>query len=177
MRLSRSGISALLCTSVVASVTAVKRPVQEDTFPWPWPRRPRTTTVIDLLSSNAEFSPLLKALQQNALIPLLNSSENMTLLAPTSDAMNDFEGDVTRDLLMYHILNGSVLSSMVDEEIVVESLLKMDPKDNTSLGIGVKIEKEGDRGRGQGKLRIGGIARVVKSDWEANNGEFLKGRG
>ena len=71
---------------------------------------------------------------------------------------------------MYHILNGSVLSSMVEKEIVVESLLKMDPNDNTSLGVGVKIEREGDRGRGQGLLKIGGEARIVKSDWEANNG-------
>jgi len=87
-----------------------------------------------------------------------------------SDAIKEFDGELTRELLMYHILNGSVLSSMVEDEIVVESILKMDPKDNTSLGIGVKIERQGDRGRGQGLLRIGEIARVVKSDWEANNG-------
>ena len=87
-----------------------------------------------------------------------------------SDAIKEFEGDLTRELLMYHILNGSVLSSMVEDEIVVESILKMDPNDNTSLGVGVKIERQGDRGRGQGLLRIAGTARVVKSDWEANNG-------
>ena len=71
---------------------------------------------------------------------------------------------------MYHILNGSVLSSMVEDEVVVESILRMDPKDNRSAGIGVKLQREGDRGRGQGVLRIGDVARVVKSDWEANNG-------
>jgi len=104
------------------------------------------------------------------LVPVLNASENVTLVAPIAEAMDAFEGDITRDLMMYHVLNGSVLSADVEDEIVVESILKMDPRDNTSLGIGVKIQREGDRGRGQGKLRIGDVARVVKSDWEANNG-------
>jgi len=59
---------------------------------------------------------------------------------------------------------------MVEGEIVMESLLTMDEKDNSSMGVGVRIERQGDRGRGQGKLMMGGVARVVKSDWEANNG-------
>ena len=167
MKLSRSLSLAVLCASVVSSSTLVD---QVQGFPWPWPNHPRTTTIIDLLSTNAEFGPLLKALQHAALIPILNASENITLVAPMSDAIENFDGDLTRELLMYHILNGSVLSSMVEKEIVVESLLKMDPKDNRSLGVGVKIERQGDKGRGQGLLRIGGEARVVKSDWEANNG-------
>lgn len=167
MKLSRSLSLAVLCASVVSSSTLVD---QVQGFPWPWPNHPRTTTIIDLLSTNPEFGPLLKALQRAALVPILNASENITLVAPMSDAIENFEGDLTRELLLYHILNGSVLSSMVEREIVVESLLKMDPKDNRSLGVGVKIEREGDRGRGQGLLRIGGEARVVKSDWEANNG-------
>jgi uncharacterized surface protein with fasciclin (FAS1) repeats len=158
---------AVLSASIVSSNNVVN---QDDSFPWPWPHRPRTTTIIDLLSTNAEFGPLLKALQRASLIPLLNASENVTLIAPIADAMNDFKGDLTRDLLLYHILNGSVMSTMVEDEIVMESLLKMDAKDNSSLGVGVKIERQGDRGRGQGALLMGGCARVVKSDWEANNG-------
>jgi Fasciclin domain len=168
MRLSRSISIALLTASLVSSTLTD----QVQGFPWPWPNHPRTTTVIDLLSTNEEFGPLIRALQQTALIPILNASENITLIAPIADAINGFNGELTRELLMYHILKGSVLSSMVDDEIVVESILKIDPKDNTSLGIGVKIERQGDSGRGQGKLKIGGIARVVKCDWEANNGTF-----
>jgi uncharacterized surface protein with fasciclin (FAS1) repeats len=166
MRLSRSLSVALFGASLVSSAATL---VDQDG--WPWPHRPRTTTIVDLLSSNEEFGPLIKALQRAALIPVLNASENVTLIAPMSDAIKEFDGELTRELLMYHILNGSVLSSMVEDEIVVESILKMDPNDNTSLGIGVKIERQGDRGRGQGLLRIGEIARVVKSDWEANNGK------
>jgi hypothetical protein len=165
MRLSRSVAIGLLCASNVASEF-----VSQDGYPWPWPHRPRTTTIVDLLSTNEQFGPLIRALQRAMLIPVLNAADNVTLLAPIADAMNEFDGDVTKELLMYHILNGSVLSDMVEDEVVVESILKMDPKDNTSLGVGVKIEKQGDRGRGQGILWVGGCARVVKSDWEANNG-------
>jgi uncharacterized surface protein with fasciclin (FAS1) repeats len=167
MRLSISlPISLLLI--LLASASASGYPAAG--FPWPWPREPRTTTIIDLLSSNAEFGPLLKALQRAALIPLINTSQNITLVAPISNAIDDFDGDLSQDLLKYHILNGSILSNMVKDEIVVESILKMNPKDNRSMGVGVKIEREGDRGRGQGILKIGGVARVVKSDWEATNG-------
>lgn len=93
------------------------------------------------------------------------------------EAFEEFDGDVSRELLLYHCLNGSVLSDMVEGEIVMESLLRMDGGDgrdggtaNRSKGVGVRIERQGDRGRGQGKLLMGGMARVVKSDWEANNG-------
>jgi uncharacterized surface protein with fasciclin (FAS1) repeats len=169
MRLSRSLVLALSYASLLSSATLAE---ESNSFFWPWPSRPRTTTIVDLLSSNAEFGPLIKVLQQTALIPLLNTSNNVTLVAPIADAFEGFNEDVTRDLMMYHILKESVLSSMVEDEIVVESMLKMDPKDNTSLGVGVKIEREGDKGRGQGVLRIGEVARVVKSDWEANNGGY-----
>ena len=171
MRLSRSLSLALLSASLVSCSQLLDQPSEhhpESLFPWP--RRPRTTTIIDLLSTNAEFAPLLRALQRTQLIPLLNASDNVTLIAPIADAFKDFDGDLNRELLLYHCLNGSVLSSMVEGEIVMESLLTMDEKDNSSMGVGVRIERQGDRGRGQGKLMMGGVARVVKSDWEANNG-------
>jgi uncharacterized surface protein with fasciclin (FAS1) repeats len=168
MRLVTTLVFGLLYTSSVASRTILS----QDGYPWPWPHRPRTTTIVDLLSTNAEFGPLIKALQRTALIPVLNAADNVTLLAPISDAINEYEGDLRQELMKYHILNGSFLSDMVEDEVVVESILKMDPKDNTSAGVGVKIERQGDRGRGQGLLRVGGCARVVKSDWEANNGMF-----
>ena len=168
MKILRSLSLTALYASLVSSSTLLE---QVSGFPWPWPNHPRTTTVIDLLSTNPEFGPLLKALQRTALIPTLNSLENITLIAPISDAIESFEGDLTREILLYHILKVSVLSGIVDKEVVVESLLTMENRGiNKSVGVGVKIEREGDRGRGQGLLRIGGSARVVKSDWEANNG-------
>src|SRR5579862_1630765 len=173
MRLSRPFSLAILAASFIlpsSSSLLPQTPVGDEGWPWPWPHRPRTTTIVDLLSSNPEFSPLIKALQRTALIPILNASENVTLIAPIAEAMNAFEGDITRDLMMYHVLNGTILSDDVKDEIVVESILKMVSKDNISHGIGVKVQRQGDRGRGQGKLLIGEQARVVKSDWEANNG-------
>lgn len=164
--MSRS-LPLALASATLASSSALVGQVTG--FPWPWPHQPRTTTIIDLLSTNQEFGPLLKVLQRTALVPLLNTAHNITLVAPIAKA---FEGDVdvSAALMMYHILNASVISSMVDTEIVFESFLRMDARDNSSSGVGVRVEKQGDSGRGQGLLRMGGTARVVKSDWEANNG-------
>src|SRR5436190_564219 len=119
MKILRSLSLAALYASLVSSSTLIE---QVSGFPWPWPNHPRTTTVIDLLSTNPEFGPLLKALQRTALIPTLNSLENITLIAPISDAIESFEGDLTREILLYHILEERVLSKIVDKEIVVESL-------------------------------------------------------
>jgi len=166
MRVSRSLPVALFYATLVSSSTLVE---QVTGWPWPWPHQPRTTTIIDLLSTNEEFGPLLKVLQRTALIPLLNTAPNITLIAPIAAAFDDDNIDVTRRLMMYHTLNASVLSSMIEGEIVFESLLRMDERDNSSLGVGVRVERQGDSGRGQGALRIGGTARVVKSDWVANN--------
>jgi uncharacterized surface protein with fasciclin (FAS1) repeats len=170
MRLSLSLVLSLLAT--IVSADQATQTVEDEGWPWPWPHHPRTTTIVDLLSSSPEFGPLLKALQRTALIPILNASENVTLIAPIADAMNAFEGEITRELMMYHVLNGTILSDGIEDEVVVPSILRMDPNDNSSLGIGVKMQKEGDRGRGEGKLRVGERARVVKSDWEANNGSL-----
>ncbi|KAH3680873.1 hypothetical protein WICPIJ_008086 [Wickerhamomyces pijperi] len=45
-----------------------------------------TTTVIDILSSNPEFSLFLRVLQRNQLIPYINQLENITLIAPINSA-------------------------------------------------------------------------------------------
>ena len=167
MRVSKSLPLALFYATLVSSSTLIE---QVTGWPWPWPHQPRTTTIIDLLSTNEEFGPLLKVLQRTALIPLLNTAPNITLIAPIAAAFDDDNIDLTRQLMMYHTLNASVLSSMVEREIVFESFLRMDERDNSSSGVGVRVERQGDSGRGQGALRIGGTARVVKSDWVANNG-------
>lgn len=165
MRVRNSLSLALLYATLVSSSTLIE---QVAGLPWPWPHQPRTTTIIDLLSTNEEFGPLLKVLQRTDLIPLLNTAQNITLVAPVAKAFVD--ADVSPALMLYHILNASVLSEQVKGEVVFESFLKMDPKDNTSVGVGVRVERQGDTGRGQGALKIGGVARVVKSDWVANNG-------
>ena len=174
MRLSRSLSLALFFATLVSSLQVLDQPPNNPNSLFPWPHRPRTTTIIDLLSTSPEFSPLIRALQRAQLIPILNSANNVTLIAPIREAFEAFGEDVSRELLLYHCLNGSVLSDMVEDEIVMESLLTMDGGDggnaNASRGVGVRIERQGDRGRGQGKLLMGGVARVVKSDWEANNG-------
>lgn len=45
-----------------------------------------TTTVIDIISSNPEFSMFLRLLQRNQLIPYINQLESITLVAPINSA-------------------------------------------------------------------------------------------
>lgn len=45
-----------------------------------------TTTVVDILSENVEFSSFLRLLQRNQLIPFLNEVDNITLVAPVNSA-------------------------------------------------------------------------------------------
>lgn len=45
-----------------------------------------TTTVIDILSENVEFSSFLRILQRHQLVPFLNELTNITLVAPVNSA-------------------------------------------------------------------------------------------
>jgi solute carrier family 25 carnitine/acylcarnitine transporter 20/29 len=93
-----------------------------------------TSTLIDVLSADADYSTLLRLLQRTQLVPALNALANGTLLAPTNAAFeaagypggpsqgsladwawspfDSLEQDnllrATRDRLLYHVLNHSL---------------------------------------------------------------------
>jgi hypothetical protein len=98
-----------------------------------------TSTVVDVLSADADFSTLVRLLQRAKLIPALNRLENTTLFAPTNDAFQDArhrlgfaatavsaaEGTDSnflslpdnvlfdlRQMLFYHLLNFTLLSDV-----------------------------------------------------------------
>ncbi|KAG8875440.1 hypothetical protein FRC20_003854 [Serendipita sp. 405] len=81
-----------------------------------------STTLVDLLSADSDYTQLLRLLQRTRLIPTLNKLEGSTFFAPTNDAIqryslwNDYlsfpESELTdnvneriRQTLFYHILN------------------------------------------------------------------------
>ncbi|AOW01388.1 YALI0B08096p [Yarrowia lipolytica CLIB122] len=68
---------------------------------------PESRTIVDVLAETGQFSILLRHLQRHQLIPFLNTQRNITLVAPDNGAFAQFGGQVTRELLLYHILNGS----------------------------------------------------------------------
>lgn len=74
-----------------------------------------TTSIIDILSSSAEFSIILSHIQRLGLVPLLNQARNITFLAPSNDAFLDIESElVTEHQILYHILNTTFLTSELE---------------------------------------------------------------
>lgn len=54
----------------------------------PW--EPTSTTLVDLLSADKDYTTLLKLLQRARLIPTLNKLNGTTFFAPTNDAINRY---------------------------------------------------------------------------------------
>lgn len=85
------------------------------------PLHATSTTLVDLLSADADYTQLLRLLQRTRLIPTLNKLNGSTFFAPTNDAIqryalwNDFLVDSedlydnineqVRQTLLYHLLN------------------------------------------------------------------------
>lgn len=64
-----------------------------------------TTTVIDILSSQVQFSKFLRVIQRNGLVPLLNQMDNFTLVAPINSAFlpSDLKAFDSEELKRYLI--------------------------------------------------------------------------
>jgi solute carrier family 25 (mitochondrial carnitine/acylcarnitine transporter), member 20/29 len=86
------------------------------------PPHSTSTTLVDLLSADADYIQLLRLLQRTRLIPTLNKLNGSTLFAPTNDAIqryalftdylaltdiepNDNINERVRQQLLYHLLN------------------------------------------------------------------------
>jgi uncharacterized surface protein with fasciclin (FAS1) repeats len=137
-------------------------------------------SIIDILSRSAEFSILIRQLQRHDLVPLLNEATNVTFLAPTNAAFLDLatrlgevDGNIaantiTRDRLLYHLLNETIFFETTKQDLVVPTFL--DPKvlysssiKKTTKDHGVPIYVYSD------KLRVGD-AQVLESDLRASTG-------
>lgn len=104
----------------------------------------QSTTLVDALSNDTDYTLLLRLLQRAKLIPTLNKLNGSTLFAPTNDAIErrassdalwqaalDDESDSLRDNrqeklrqeLFYHLLNYSVLALPTDSDPEVHKTL------------------------------------------------------
>lgn len=98
----------------------------------------RSTTLVDVLSADPNYSSLLRLLQRARLIPTLNKLNGSTLFAPTNDAVNhhvqvndlwrsalhnedqfltDNVQEQLRQQLFYHLLNQSLSALPNDEDL------------------------------------------------------------
>ncbi|KAI9475398.1 MAG: FAS1 domain-containing protein [Benjaminiella poitrasii] len=61
-------------------------------------------TIIDVLSEDERFSQLIEHLQHTRLVPYLNNLETGTFFAPDNKAFSNYNSDLTRDDLLYHLV-------------------------------------------------------------------------
>lgn len=88
-----------------------------------------TKTVVDVLSENPQFSEFLGALQKEGLVPFLNQRWNVTLLAPVNSAfLSAKDYDLSRQELLYYLLNVTVTSSDFADEMLLPSFADKDDK-------------------------------------------------
>ncbi|TIA74661.1 hypothetical protein E3P92_01095 [Wallemia ichthyophaga] len=91
-----------------------KSQISSSTFIPVDPTSPAEMTVIDALSADPQFTDLVRILQRLKLVPAINKLEDLTIYAPTNDAIRSSKGahsladnlnERSREIIFYHILN------------------------------------------------------------------------
>ncbi|KAG0017322.1 hypothetical protein BGZ80_008402 [Entomortierella chlamydospora] len=134
-----------------------------------------TTKVIDLISSDASFSRLIKELQRLRLVVFLNDRKTCTFFAPTNAAFSKWDAAnpgrrIDRGTLLYHILPDSVLTPDMRDAMLLETMYVRegylgDHKEGQIAQVSKPIWRPGRKVQ----LLIGG-AEILKNDWQADNG-------
>lgn len=108
--------SSLSSSTTTSTTTSSSTPPPKQTLP--------STSIIDILSGSAEFSILISHLQRLDLIALINQARNITLLAPSNDAFLDVEPHaVTRDRLLFHIINATfIVNDFLEDTILLSNI-------------------------------------------------------
>ncbi len=87
-----------------------------------------STTIIDFLNENQDYSSLLAALEKAELVETLSDNGPFTVFAPNNEAFNSFlDGgslddiplDELKDLLLNHVLNSKVTSDQITTGYVI----------------------------------------------------------
>ena len=94
-----------------------------------------STTLVDKLSEDSDYTTLLRLLQRARLIPTLNRLNGATLFAPTNDAIHrhpflfrlsslagDNVNEQLRQELFYHLLNHTIVFPKDDDILVTKTL-------------------------------------------------------
>ena len=118
----------------------------------PW-RSASSTTLVDVLSADPDYTSLIRLLQRARLIPTLNKLNGSTLFAPTNDAIkkrslidhlwsttldhdevivNDNVRERLRQELFYHLLNYSLSEPPQEPRLLTLKTLHFPPTPNDS---------------------------------------------
>lgn len=114
------------CIIILISFTLSEaaNPTSTSALPIPTP-----STIIDILSSDVQFSSFLQILQKNQLIPYINTLQNVTILAPVNLAFAGGLDHVSKDELKRYILNQKFrVGYMGQDSAVFESMYKVNNK-------------------------------------------------
>lgn len=129
------------------------------------PGKTSTMNIVEIASSDAQFSILVDAVVKAELVDALSADGPYTVFAPTNDAFNDLFAslgvsdidDLTKDqlkpILLYHVVSGEVWSKDISSGMV--------PTLNNSASIEVEVKKN--------KVNIN-KSKVVKADISSSNG-------
>jgi len=118
--------------------------------------------IVEVASGAGGFSTLLKAAEVAGLVDTLSKGGPFTIFAPTDDAFSKIPSETLnalladpeklKGILLYHAVEGKVMSTDLSGEIDVKTVQGQKIKINATKGVMVND------------------AKVVKADIEANNG-------
>merc|ERR1711879_490297 len=123
-------------------------------------------TIVQIATSNNDFSILVDALAKAELVNALNNKGAFTVFAPTNDAfkslfktlgvncINDLTKEQLTPILLYHVVDGKVMASDVKTGMV--------PTLNDKASLDIKKSMKG--------VKINKSSNVVSTDIAASNG-------
>jgi uncharacterized surface protein with fasciclin (FAS1) repeats len=122
--------------------------------------------IVQVASSNAEFSTLVAAIQKAGLQTTLEGAGPFTVFAPTNAAftaagitdLDDFTADQLRPILLYHVLSGEKMSAQ----------LTSGPQTTQSNNANLYLTA------GSSGVSVNGNATVTQADIDASNGVIHK---
>ncbi|KAK6462851.1 hypothetical protein DFJ63DRAFT_175957 [Scheffersomyces coipomensis] len=134
----RTLVAILLCivrvlAKTTTSTTKVETPTTTSLDPTETP-----STIIDILSSQAQYSYFLRHLQRNGMVPIINSLHDITLLAPVNSAFSSLEAikQLDNNQLLRYIVNQKFRVGYLDDnEVYFNTLYRMSAEKNYSISI------------------------------------------
>lgn len=156
--------------AIIAMVGLVSCEEEDNNTPNEEQEEAAENTIVNIASSDADFSTLVAALQKADLATTLEGTGPFTVFAPTNEAfenllsdleassLDDLTADQLEPILLYHVLSGSVMSSDLSNSYV--GTLSPGPGETTA-DLMVNI----DAG-----VTLNGSSSVLQADVEADNG-------
>lgn len=119
---------------------------------------PPLPSIVEIASSNPDFSTLVSALQSANLVSALSGVGPFTVFAPTNAAFARLSslptGNALRNVLLYHVVSGRITSAMLRDHSAIHSLL------GPSIQVSIR----------NGQIFLNNTVRITTADIPASNG-------